>query len=159
MNGARLAATRTASGHTLWEMLLVLALVGVMSALVAPAASVLRERTLDGDVGRGAAAVESLLTRARLTALERATTVEVVLDASSARSWIVVGAGESRGSAIFVPLTLPPDVELVASEPRHRFTFTATGAASGAAILVRGRGRARLVTVDPWSGAPRVEPR
>ena len=159
MNGAPLAATRSASGHTLWEMLLVLALLGVMGALAAPAAAVLRDRSLDTDVERGASAFADLLTRAHLTALERATTVDVILDPSSARSWILIGAGEAREPAIAVAVVLPPDVELVAAEPRVRFTFTATGTASGPSLLVRGRSSTRLVTVDPWSGAPRVEKR
>ena len=159
MNGARLAATRSASGHTLWEMLLVLALLGVMSALVAPAAALLRNRSFGSDAERGASALADLLARAHLTALERATTVDVILDPSAPRSWIVVGAFEAREPAVVAPLALPPDVELFAVEPRARFTFTATGTASGPSVLVRGRSSTRVVTVDPWSGAPRVAKR
>ena len=145
-------------GHTLWEMLLALALLGVIAAIVAPAIPALA-RPRDDDVTRAADNLVAVLGRARLTALQRGTTVDVVIDPRSARLWTLVTiAGERRIGAAGA-LQLPPGAMLVADDPRVRFTFDAAGTAGGGPVTVRGAGGSRSVSVDPWSGAAHAESR
>lgn len=146
------------SGHTLWEMLLVIALLGVVTAIVAPAIPSFA-RTSDNDVTRAANGIVAVLGQARLTALQRGTTVDVVVDPRSARLWSFVAVAGERRIASAATLQLPPGATLVADDPRVRFTFDAAGTAAGGPLTVRGTGGARSVFVDPWSGAAHAESR
>lgn len=145
-------------GHTLWEMLLVLALLGVVTAIVAPAIPSLA-RSSDDDVTRAANDLVTVLAQARLTALQRGTTVDVVLDPESAHLWTFVAIAGERRIASEGTLELPPGATLVAGDPRVRFTFDAAGTAAGGPVTVRGAGGARSVLVDPWSGAAHADAR
>jgi prepilin-type N-terminal cleavage/methylation domain-containing protein len=147
-----------ASGHTLWEMLLALALLAVIAAIVAPAIPS-RARDAGDDVARTANDLVAMLGQARLTALQRGTTVDVVLDPASARVWTFVAVDGERRIASAGRLPLAPGAMLVAAEPRVRFTFDATGTAAGGPVTVRGAGAAQSVSVDPWSGAAHAESR
>lgn len=145
------APRRSQGGHTLWEMLFVLALLGVITALVAPWLGL---RATAREAGTAAAADEivSLLAQARVTALERGNSVEVVIDPASARVW---SFSFDRGERRFITagtLRLPPGAMLTAAAPRVWFTFDAGGTASGGPIVVRGIEGSRTVVVDPWSG-------
>lgn len=147
---------RRRPGHTLWEMILVLALLGVAGALAAPALSALRPAARDDDVSRTTRELTALLVRARTTALERGTTVALVLDPTSASYWMVAGTGDDRRLVTSSAVGTAAGVDLVAETPRARFVFTATGTAFGDRLLVRGFGRTRTIAVDLWSGAPHV---
>ena len=143
-------------GRTLAEMLVVLALLGVMAAVVAPALPAARD-------DRGAArAARSLLVRlqaARTTAARRALVVTVVLDPATGRLWEAAGAGAPLAASPS-PESLPDDaVAIVAAGPRARWTFLPAGGAFGDDVLVRDGRDAFVVSVDPWTGAPRVAPR
>ena len=139
-------------GHTLWEMLLVLALLGVVTAIVAPSLGLRSAIRKDG-VTAATAEVSSVLARARLTALDRGTSIEVVIDPATARIWtFTVERGERRLLSAGT-LALAEGAMLAAESPRVRFTFDAAGTASGGPVTVRGIEGAREVAVDPWSGA------
>lgn len=138
--------------HTLWEMLVVLLLLGTIAALVGPAMASLRPSRGD-DVARATENLATLLAQARSMALRQGHAIDVVVDPATTRAWVyargdggtrLVGATNISGDA---------SVELVAPGPRARFTFQPTGSASGPAIAVRDRRSVRIVTVDPWSGA------
>ena len=145
------------SGHTLWEMLLVLALLGVVAAIVAPAIPSPRRASAEDDVARTTRELVSLLEHTRLAALERGATVQLLLDPAAAHAWIfTVVDGDAR---LLVDSTLDraPGASLQADAPRVRFTFHPGGTATGGVITVQGGAAERRVRVDPWSGAPRVE--
>jgi len=147
-----------ASGHTLWEMLLALALLAVIAAIVAPAIPS-RPRPDGDDVARTADDLVAMLGQARLTALQRGTTVDVVIDPASARIWTFVAVGGDRRIASEGTLPLAPGAMLIATQPRVRFSFDASGTAAGGPVTVRGAGAARSVSVDPWSGAAHADSR
>ena len=138
-------------GHTLWEMLLVLALLGVVTAIVAPSFG-LRPPARQDSVTATTTEILAMLARARLTALDRGTAVDVLIDPATARVWTFsVERGERR---LITAGTLPlaGGATLIADTPRVRFTFDAGGTASGGPVIVSGIEGARVVTVDPWSG-------
>jgi prepilin-type N-terminal cleavage/methylation domain-containing protein len=147
------------SGHTLWEMLLVLALLGTIATIVAPAVPSLRRTSPADDVERTTQGLVTLLGQTRLTALERGTAVQLVLDPVSAHVWIfTLVDGETR-LLVDSALARTPGAILRADEPRVRFVFYPGGTATGGIVTVRGidAGAMRRVAVDPWSGAPHVE--
>ena len=152
----RPASTRRQRGHTLWEMLLVLAVMATIGAIVAPAV-VAPASSNDPDVARAARGLVDLLARARSTAMDHGTSVRVVLDPNTAHVWtFALDRGELRlvGDDRLAPSA---SVELVATGPRVRFTFDASGAASGEPIVVRGASGTRRIVVDPWSGAAHAD--
>ena len=152
----RPASTRRQRGHTLWEMLLVLAVMATIGAIVAPA--VVASASSNGtDVARTAQGLVDLLTHARSTAMDRGTGVRVVLDPNTAHVWTFA---LDRGELRLVGddrLAQSASVELVANGPRVRFTFDASGTASGERLMVRGTSGSRRIVVDPWSGAAHVD--
>jgi type II secretory pathway pseudopilin PulG len=138
-------------GHTLWEMLLVLALLGVVAVIVAPSLGA-RARSPDDGVTAATAEVIAVLAEARLTALDRGCPVEVLIDPATAKVWSsCVERGERRVMTSGT-LRMPAGAMLAADAPRVRFIFDAAGTASGGPIDVRGSDGVRRVAVDPWSG-------
>ena len=124
-------------GHTLWEMLLVLALLGVVTAIVAPSFG-LRPPARQDSVTVTTTEILAMLARARLTALDRGTAVDVLIDPATARVWTFsVERGERR---LITAGTLPlaGGATLIADTPRVRFTFDAGGTASGGPVIVSG---------------------
>lgn len=144
--------------HTVWEMLVVLLLLGTIAALVGPAMGSLR-RPRDDGVSRVSEEVVSLLAQARATALRKGDAVDVVVDPATSRAWLF-GRGEG-GTSLLAATVLPSGAEIapLPAAPRARFTFHPGGSASGPAIVVREGAIARLVTVDPWSGEIRADRR
>ena len=151
------ARTRRRGGHTLWEVLLVLTLLGAVAALVAPAARAVRPTT--ADVTATARDVVSLLERARLTALERGITVELRLDPSSGRTWIFTVDGDTLHLLASTTIRRVSAVDILAARPRARFSFSPRGEAFGEPLEIRGLGGLQRITVDPWTGDARVDPR
>lgn len=151
------SARRSRGGHTLWEMLLVIALLGTIGALVAPASPALRGEKHDDGVTHAARELSADFAAARLMALDRAETVRVVLDPAGGHLWLFV---TDRGAMRLVAerdLALPADVALVASEPRVTIWFSPDGTSSGGTVLLRGDTRQRLLTVDRWTGVANAE--
>ncbi|HEX2779110.1 MAG TPA: GspH/FimT family pseudopilin [Gemmatimonadaceae bacterium] len=137
---------------------MVLLLLGVTAALVAPAVTTLR-RSRGDDVSRATEAVVDLLARARKTALDRAQTIDVIVDPAGSHAWIV--AREAGELHMLESSSLPVDANatLVAVTPRVRFTFAPSGIASGGPLSVLGSRESRAITVDPWSGEIHVSAR
>lgn len=132
-------------------MLLVLALLGVVTALVAPSLGFLAPSRRDG-LTAATDEVMSVLAEARLTALEGGTSVDVVIDPSTARVWTYTADRGERRLIASGTLRLTAGALIDAEEPRVRITFDAAGTASGGPVIVRGIAGARQVAVDPWSG-------
>lgn len=148
----RPASTWRQRGHTLWEMLLVLAVMATIGAIVAPAV-VAPAGHNSTEIARTTQGLVDLLARARSMAMDRGTSVRVVLDPNTAHAWTFA---LDRGELRLVGddrLAQSASVEMVANGPRVRFTFDASGTASGEPLVVRGTSGARRIVVDPWSGA------
>lgn len=128
--------TSGARGFTLLEMLVVLALMGLASALAFPMLSnvlgALRyEQSVDAAFG--------LASSARAAAIRTGAPVTLALDAAAGRLRI---GGEA-------PLDLAPAI--VASGP-GAITFMQDGSASGGSFQFRWRGRTTSLVVDQVSG-------
>lgn len=147
------------SAHTLWELLLVLALVGAIGALVAPALPSLAPPTAENEVARTTNDLVTLFARTRLAALQRSASITLVIDPTSARVWSITASTDSLHIEPLAPIARAASVELVADGPRTQFVFAADGSAFGGPLLVRDlndpRGP-RLVSVDPWTGGTHV---
>lgn len=142
-------------GHTLWEVLLVLAVLGAICALAAPSVAFVRPPA--GHVSEATHDIVALLQNARLTALQRGTTVEVRLDPSTAHAWVFAAEGDTL-RLISMP-TLPhlSAVEVLAgAAPRFRYAFTPDGYAFGQPLVVRRFGEIGRVDIDPWTGGANV---
>lgn len=148
---------RNGTGHTLWEMLLVLTLLGAVAALVAPAARLVEPAS--NDVRYTAHDLVSLLERARLTALERGTTVELRLDPSSGRAWIFAAHADTLRLLATETMRRVTAVEILTAGARARFSFSPAGEVFGAPISIRGLGSAQRIIVDPWTGGTHVASR
>lgn len=152
-------STASPSGHTLWELLLVLALLGGIAAVVAPHVATLRPAGAGDDLARTTQNVLDALAQARLTALDRGTSTVAVIDPAAARVWLYSTDGDDWRPLGTTTLATAPSVVLVADEPRVRFTFDPTGAGGGGHLTVRGTDAARVVSVDPWSGVAHAQSR
>jgi prepilin-type N-terminal cleavage/methylation domain-containing protein len=143
-------------GHTLWEVLLVLALIGVVATIAAPALGfvgrpddALTETTRD---------VVVVLNRVRLTALERGTAIELRLDPTNGRVWLF--AVDTDSLRVIGATTLPRASTVGGgARSRVRFRFTPAGAAFGDTLVLRGSGVTRRISVDPWTGGAYVATR
>lgn len=140
-------------GVTLVEMIVVLAIIGIVAAASAPAFRSLGRRRDALDEGR--AAVVALLTDVRRQAIASATIVRVTVDPTTARYWIAA-ASASDSAAMndsVATLALPNGVSLAGEAPRVHYAFAANGTATGEPLLLRAGSRVLPIVVDPWSGA------
>jgi prepilin-type N-terminal cleavage/methylation domain-containing protein len=140
-------------GFTLAEIIVVLAVLGITAAVVVPAFTRLAP---DDDETRAAAQLDGLVARARSTALQRATAVEVTLIPQSGRYWVRLGDGTPLDSGDIV---LGPSVTLNSPVPRPRVRFSRLGVVDADSLVVLGPTGARLLGFDRWTGDARVEPR
>src|SRR5881394_3898609 len=106
-------------GVTLMEMMVVLALMGIMAAAVAPA---FLNDARGNDLRDGAATVQRLLDRARVTARVTGHRVTVTFDASNARYWI-------DEPALTGAIALPGGATIWSDRPRAHVTFQPSGPA------------------------------
>lgn len=145
-------------GFTLLELVIVVLLLGMAAGVAVPALSRL---DMDDPVAGAVRDVERLLSRARLTAAERAVSVRVVVDVATAR--YEATASSHTGRDIVLPfaqgtLDLPMGVALAATRPLAVFTFDPLGPAAGDTVRVVGPSGEVRVVVDPWTGEARALP-
>ena len=146
-----------ASGHTLWEILLVLALLGMVATLAIPALRPMRARA--DDPARAAHEIVSLLEETRLTALERGAALELRLDPHGGRAWVLAVDGDSLLpilSAVVTPFTTLRTDE---RSPRPRYTVLPSGEILGEPILFQSPGGTRRISIDPWTGGVHADTR
>jgi len=158
MKGVRASGRR---GVTIVEMVVVLTIIGIVAAAVAPALRPLGTRR-DALV-ESRDALMSVLTRARRRAIANARTLTLTLDPETARYWMheteptdSVSATTPLDSA--VSLGLPDGVTLMGSTRRAHFVFSPSGTVSGEPIAIRVGSRVQPIALDPWTGAPIERP-
>ena len=145
---------RSRAGFTLVEVIVVLAILGVMAAVTVPA---IRDLRSTDALDHATSVTTTLLARARQTAVERGTPVRVVVDPLGRRYWVrALQPGAAPDSVLADTLDIASDVSLDATATRLAVTFAPSGEAVGDVITLRWRGRAAAVTTDLWTGDARV---
>ena len=150
-------------GITLLEMLIVLALIGLMASVVFPAAT----SALEGLRLRSSAdSVASLLARSALRVERKQQPVEIVIDAGQGKLSVVGARAEDREE-----LQLDAGIRIAGVEPRlsaepgeeedqpeeRRFVLTPGSGWPAIRIeLANARNARRAVRLDPITGAPEV---
>lgn len=140
-------------GHTLLELTVILAVLGVMGTLVAPS---WREAREEARLDQATRVLVSVLDDARLAAEERGTIVTLILDPATGRTWYAADAVEGPPERLR-PLPLAGTVVVESASPRVRFVFIPGGLAFGQPLRLHDGVRARVVAVDPWTGVPDVQ--
>jgi prepilin-type N-terminal cleavage/methylation domain-containing protein len=146
---------RARAGFTLWEMAIVLAIMAVGAALVAPGIA-----RLGTDQQRHPAAeLLALLRDSRKAAIDRNVVVTLRLDPVSGH--FRADTAGVYGSGVLAEGTLQLDATetLSTTAPRLQYVFRSTGAAFGDTVLVRAADRSLMVSVDSWSGVARADAR
>lgn len=132
----------TRRGFTLVEVVVVLLILGAVTAVSVPA---FRAIDPSDDLQQGVAEVRRVLDRARATARANGHRVTVTLDQESRRYWV-------DRPAVTGTLALPREIQLWSDGPRPRVAFEASGAASASPLAVQGGGRAIAIRVDSFTG-------
>ena len=151
--------------HTLTEMLVVLAILGVMAGAVVPVLLASRD---EDEVTRTARTLVELLQRSRASAAELGATVTLVVDPATGRAWMSAGddaplveyvAAESLAESLSRSRHAGRTVAIVAEGPRVRWTFAPSGLAFGQSVLIHDPMRGVVVGVDRWTGEVYATPR
>jgi len=134
-------------GFTLIELVVVLLILGLTLAAVAPAFAARRDHSLDTAVD----AIAMLLRTARNTALETAVPTAVTIDPASARVWVRADAVKNPLDTSFA-IAVPAGTDYSAASARVRFVFDPRGGATVDTLMVSSARGRWSVTVDTWTG-------
>ena len=137
-------------GVSLLEVLVVLTILGVLAGAVAPA---FRSEPPPDALQTASREVRHVADRARRTAIDLGVPVTFLVDAISARYW-VIAAFPSRDTVLSSGhLKLPSGVELVSPAVRASLRFAPTGVISGRdAIVIRSDGGSVSIATTSWQG-------
>lgn len=135
-------------GFTLLELLVVLAVIGLLAALAAPRlAGMLPDAALDA----GARELQAGLREARSLALRRNRDVAFTLDGAANRYRVGAGGGGGRLPGTFA-ITLITATGEVQAEDRGSIRFFPDGGSTGGRITLAGPGGEREIHVDWLTG-------
>ena len=147
------AARRMRSGFTLWELTMVLIVMGIAATLAAPAFA----RFGTEQPVSAADAILGLLHDARKAAIDFDATVTLRLDPKTLKYQVdtatVIGFGTFAAGRLDIGMTQA----LVTDLPRLQYVFRSTGAAFADTVVVHGGPTALVVRVDPWSGVAHAD--
>jgi prepilin-type N-terminal cleavage/methylation domain-containing protein len=146
---------RARAGFTLWEMALVLAVLGVTLLLAAPAIGNFGLVKPRGD----AEPLLALLRDARGEAVHANAIVAVRLDPASGAYRVDTTGVNGMGMYAAGTLDLGGATVFMSDLDRLQFLFQPTGASFADSVGVRGPGGNKMVLVDVWTGVARAEPR
>ncbi|MDA1081531.1 MAG: hypothetical protein O2973_07610 [Gemmatimonadetes bacterium] len=139
---------RARGGFTLWETALVLAILGVTLALVAPALGNFGYYKTQSD----AESLLTLLRDARRQAVQTSTTVAVRLDPTSGTFRVDTTGVNGMGPYATGTIDLGGATVFETELDRLTFLFQPSGASFSDSVAVRGPGGTLMVQVDPWTG-------
>lgn len=156
---------RRRAGHTLTEMLVALAILGVSAGAVVPALVSARS---ESGVTRASRALVELLHHTRARAADLGVVVTLVVDPGSGRGWIAEGSDAPLVQdsmavslvAVLADARKAGDVVTIAADrARARWTFTPSGLAFGGPVVVYDATHSVIVGVDRWTGEVHAQPR
>jgi prepilin-type N-terminal cleavage/methylation domain-containing protein len=144
-----MSGVRLRHGFTLIELVVVIALMSVIVGVSAPALSSLNRSGADSSA---IDVVTALLRRSRATAIDRAITVELIVDPTTARYWAY--PPDTTGV-----LDMRLGAKLVARAPRVHYWFSPDGGTrADEQLFVRQSAMSLPVLVEPWTGEVRHAP-
>ncbi|CAA9325429.1 MAG: hypothetical protein AVDCRST_MAG68-2204 [uncultured Gemmatimonadetes bacterium] len=146
---------KTPAGFTLAEILVVMVVIGIVSAAVAPAL-VRGARPHPADAA--AEEIRGVLAGGRRAAVRGGMPVAVELDTRTGRYRVAADDPEAPPGKPLAEgaLELPAGVAVDPPAGVRRFTFGVLGAGQGAPVVVRGGGRTAAVQINPWTGEVRA---
>jgi prepilin-type N-terminal cleavage/methylation domain-containing protein len=148
-------SVRARAAFTLMEMLVVIAILGVVAGVTAPAIRALRATD---PLQAATSEATTLIVRARRTAMERAIPVRVTIDPLT-RRYSVRGLvyGAPPESVTTDSLHVAAEVQMdVPAGRRLVMVFSPTGEVRGDTLVIRWRGQVSAVSADPWTGDAHV---
>jgi len=145
--GASLLSTQR--GFTLVELVVVMVIIGIVGLVVLP--EFLKPAST---ANTATAPIENMLRAAQQAAADSGRRVQLTVDPTSGQYLASMdGLDTPLASGT---LSLGAGTSITTDSIRARFTFFASGTSYGDSIQVRGGGQYAVVSVDPWTGAPRV---
>jgi prepilin-type N-terminal cleavage/methylation domain-containing protein len=149
----RATARRARCGFTLWELTMVLLVMGIAATLAAPAFA----RFGTESPPAGANALIGLLHDGRKAAIDYDATVTLRLDPKTLKYEVDTSTANGFGVLAAGRLDVGVTQTLVTDLPRLQYVFRPTGAAFADTVVVRGGPTQLVVRVDPWSGVARAD--
>ncbi len=141
--------------YTLWELTMVLAIMGIAAMLAAPAFA-----RFGTEQPAGAAdAMIGLLHDARKMAIDHNATATLLLDPKTLKYELDTSGVNGFGIAAAGTLDMGLTQTLVSDQPRLQYVFRPTGAAFADSVVVHGADVPWVVRVDAWSGVARADSR
>jgi prepilin-type N-terminal cleavage/methylation domain-containing protein len=143
-------------GYTLWELTMVLLVMGIAATLAAPAFA--RLGSGQQQTGNGAPLL-ALLHDARKAAVDHNATATLRLDPKTLKYELDTTTVGGFGTMAAGHLDMGLSETLVSSQPRLQYVFRPTGAAFADTVAVRGASTPLVIRVDAWSGVARADSR
>ncbi len=150
-----LARARARTGFTLWELTMVLVIMGIAALLAAPAFS-----RFGSEQPPGAADVMiGLLHDARKAAIDFNATTTLRVDPITLKYQLDTSGTNGFGTLAKGKLNLGLTQTLSSDQPRLQYVFRPSGAAFADTVIVHGGDFPWIVRVDPWSGVAHADSR
>jgi prepilin-type N-terminal cleavage/methylation domain-containing protein len=143
-------------GYTLWELTMVLLVMGIAATLAAPAFA--RLGSGQAQEGNGAPLL-ALLHDARKAALDHNATATLRLDPKTLKYQLDTSTAGGFGPMASGHLDMGLSETLASDQPRLQYVFGPTGAAFADTVAVRGAPLPLVIRVDAWSGVARADSR
>jgi prepilin-type N-terminal cleavage/methylation domain-containing protein len=141
--------SRGRSAFTLIELVVVLVIIGIIGYVIAPA---FLQPAKTNEMEEASRSLTTQLHSARMSAMERGTSVAVVLDPQTARYTAALDGYPPDSVLSEGVLELPSNVQLQHDSLRVRFRFRPDGLAYGDSLLISIGTRVARISLDPWTG-------